>query len=181
MNLVDLPESLLAQMGGQVWQERLKTAQPISQEPFEEEAISEAAPLLEAVVAKTQDAVQSPLSKSNDYLPFILIAPGLEAIWENSESSQWQLLTQIATVFNWELEKVLYFDTALIVTEEAVLATLEEIFEQSINVVFSMDTDSPLTQMLSEAFEVVTLPSFEQMLEDGYAKKMVYQTLLEMR
>lgn len=174
MSTVDLPESLLAQMGGQVWQERLKIARPIPQQAVEELG---SGVVTEEVSVKVTPSQVTP-SKHENKLSFILIAPGLEAIWEVEDALEWQLLQNIAQVFHWDLEQLTYFDTDLLATEEAVMATLEEVFALQVTTVFSMDSDSMLSQYFTEGFEVITLPSLEQMLSDGYAKKMCYNTLI---
>lgn len=178
-------EAFLAQLGVQPWQLRsgaeIKAPKPKPKEPLQEEATL---PVVEVVAEQLEetselvevDSVQSPKA---DILPFILIGEGLDAIWQDETQVEWALLENIAQALSWDMEKLHYFDTAHIVSEEAIYATLEEVMEMDINLVLSMSADSSLSEYLQEGLQVLDLPSLSDMLADPYAKKQTYSTLMQ--
>lgn len=178
-------EAFLAQLGVQPWQLRsgaeIKTPEPKPKEPLEVvEPLPEVETPANQATEKTEwvEPEQTSLSKP-DMLPFILIGEGLDAIWQDETQLEWLLLQNIAKALSWDIEKLHYFDTAHIVSEDAIFATLEEVMEMEVNLVLSMDMESSLSEHLQEGLQVLALPNLSEMLADSYAKKQSYSILMQ--
>lgn len=202
-------EALLAQIGIQPWQakpgvdffatseekasESVEVSQPnekpspspqnFSDEPSASEHLNPKPEELQQdenseAIAHTDNA--QPISLKSD-LPFILIGADLDSIWQNESTLEWQLLQNIARVFDWDLENLHYYDTRHLVSEEAIFATLEEVMEMQVDWVVSMDSESVLAEHLEEGLQMIRVPSLEELLADAFAKKDCFMTLSNAR
>lgn len=109
----------------------------------------------------------------------VFIASGVDEIWQNETSLAWQLWESILFAFGWQESEVEFFDAATMVTEESLFDCMEAVMELPIDQVFVMLDDHPIVEMLQEGLEVVHLPSFEEMLDDPYAKQRFYQSVIQ--
>ncbi|MBD3820642.1 MAG: hypothetical protein IE914_00035 [Thiotrichales bacterium] len=107
----------------------------------------------------------------------VFVGVGLEQVWQNEESPAWRLMLNILNALEISEEDVLYFDTGLLHTEDAIWMTLEEIIDTGVEQVFSFDEEGLLNEALSEGLQVEILPSLDAMLMQGYAKKQGYYRL----
>lgn len=174
---IEFSAELMNQMGVQTWQEKQGFVFATSNQqenPLPAEAEAEAE-------EKTSSFNQSVAKVKQVGLPFILIGSGLDGIWQNDETLEWQLLKNIAKVFTWDLEQLHYYDTSHLASEEAIYATLDEVMEMEVDWVLSMDTESLLADHLEEGLQIISVSSLTQMLSDPYAKKDCFLTLSIMR
>lgn len=111
-------------------------------------------------------------------MPIVVVGAGLESIWQNEESPAWLLWQNIMKAFEWDENYVEFFDTELIVTEDAIFSTIEEIIELGVEWVLSMDEEHEISEQLSEGVHVVSVPEFELMLSDPYAKQSFYHSII---
>ena len=107
----------------------------------------------------------------------VLIGAGLNAVWQNESTLDWQLLQNICQALNWPIENFSFFDTDLLISDASIFATMEEIIEIGVEWVLSMDSEHPISEPLSEGVQVIDVPSLEQMLCDPYAKQSFFQSV----
>ncbi len=108
----------------------------------------------------------------------IFIGSGLDSFWDNEESTEWRLLANIFNAVGFSVENIEYYDTSNLHSEDTVFATLEEIIESGVEIVFSFDERGELVDQLGEGLQVVHLPDLQHQLMSGQAKKNCYQQLL---
>ncbi|BBN59157.1 hypothetical protein [Hydrogenovibrio marinus] len=128
----------------------------------------------DVVELEASEALQSENQSTTE---LVFVGVGLEQVWQNEESPAWRLMLNILNALEISEEDVLYFDTGLLHTEDAIWMTLEEIIDTGVEQVFSFDEDGMLNEALSEGLQVETLPSLDAMLMQGYAKKQGYYRL----
>ncbi|WP_024850734.1 hypothetical protein [Hydrogenovibrio kuenenii] len=116
-------------------------------------------------------------SLATEKVALVFVGEGLEQVWQNDETPTWGLMLNILDALNIHQEEVVYFDTALLHTEDAIMMTIEEIIETGVEQVFSFDEESMLNEALAEGLHVEVLPSLDEMLAQGFAKKQVYYRL----
>ncbi|MPQ75615.1 hypothetical protein [Hydrogenovibrio sp. JE_KL2] len=116
-------------------------------------------------------------SENQSKTELVFVGVGLEQVWQNEESPAWRLMLNILNALEISEEDVLYFDTGLLHTEDAIWMTLEEIIDTGVEQVFSFDEEGLLNEALSEGLQVEILPSLDAMLMQGYAKKQGYYRL----
>jgi DNA polymerase III psi subunit len=112
--------------------------------------------------------------------PVVVIGHGLQDFWQDDESLEWRLWSNIMQAFNWHEEQVLFVDSALLTTEEQAFASVEEIIGMGAERLLSMDDEHPINEMLSEGAEILSVPDFDLMLSDPYAKKSFYQQAISL-
>jgi hypothetical protein len=110
----------------------------------------------------------------------VLIGAGLENIWQDEENLAWQLWQNIMKAFAWDESQVVFFDTELLVTEEAIFATMEEVIDLGVEWVLTMDDVHELSEQLAEGVHVVSVPEFESMLSDPYSKQSFYHSVISL-
>ncbi|MDX1353131.1 MAG: hypothetical protein R3254_08965 [Thiomicrorhabdus sp.] len=108
----------------------------------------------------------------------VVLGAGLESIWQNEQSQAWQLWQNITKALGWDEAQVVFFDTELMVTEDAIFSTMEEVIELGVEWVLTMDEEHEISEQLSEGVQVVAVPEFELMLSDPYAKQMFYHSVI---
>ncbi|WP_153001067.1 hypothetical protein [Thiomicrospira sp. XS5] len=108
---------------------------------------------------------------------FVLVGAGLDDIWQNETSVQWALMLNILKAFQLSEEQLRFFDTAHAVTDEAVFASIEEVIDLGVETVFAFEESSPLIEQLEEGLQVVFLPSLDEMLQRGQAKRETFEIL----
>lgn len=117
---------------------------------------------------------------ANQPVQVVLVGSGLNAVWEDDSRLEWRLWRNICLALNWSEERVHYFDTDTLISDEALFATVEEIIGLGVESVLSMQADHPLSEMLSEGVQVLEVDTFEELLSDPYAKKSFYQAALKL-
>jgi len=110
----------------------------------------------------------------------VVLGAGLESVWQNDESLAWQLWQNIMKAFDWDETQVVFFDTELLVTEDAVFSTMEEVIDLGVEWVLTMDEEHEISEQLSEGVQVVSVPEFELMLSDPYAKQSFYHSFVSL-
>lgn len=108
----------------------------------------------------------------------VLIGPGLESVWQDETSVAWQLWQNIMLAFDWDESQVVFFDTELLVSDDMVFSTMEEVIDLGVEWVLTMDDEHEIVEQLSEGVQVVSVPDFESMLSDPYSKQSFYHTVL---
>ncbi|BBP42961.1 hypothetical protein [Thiosulfativibrio zosterae] len=187
----------LAKLGVQAWQENpnfvsarsLKTPPKVQTDYQVPQPLEMVEPLDESVepVVVAETPAPAPIASTTamssvqvEKVPFIVIGEDLSRVWQNDESLEWQLWKNIAEVFGWGVEQIPFYDTLLLNSEDAIMATLEEVMEMELDWVLSMDAESLLAEHLQEGLRVKPCPSLSTMLSDPYAKKTFYQLMLQM-
>ncbi len=140
------------------------TAAP-STEPEVNSAVSEA--------EMASAPVETPAPKA----AFVLVGAGLDDIWQNESAVQWVLMLNILKAFGLSEEQLRFFDTAHAVTDEAVFASIEEVIDLGVETVFAFEESSPLIEQLEEGLQVVFLPSLDEMMQRGQAKRETFEIL----
>lgn len=193
MNKASFDSSLLEQLGLTNWhmhtrfshsdvlaQEAIQETQPLSAEAEsaleQTEFYSEENSLHETLVVQEEAAAMDGVQAVNK-VALVIVGLGLEQVWQNEENPAWRLMLNILNALDLQEDDVLYFDTGLLHTEDAIWMTLEEIIETGVEVVFSFDQESMLNEALAEGLQVEVLPSLDEMLQQGYAKKQTYYRL----
>lgn len=108
----------------------------------------------------------------------VLIGAELNAVWQNEESLAWRLWQNIMKVFHWQEQSMVFFDTTQLVSEPTCEATIEEIIDLNVDWVLSMDPEHDFSQQVAEGVQVISIPDFETLLSDPYAKQALYQTMM---
>ena len=108
----------------------------------------------------------------------VLLGAGLDGIWQNEESTAWQLWQNIMLAFQWDESNVVFFDTSNIVSEDAIFSTIEEVIDLGVEWVLTMDEEHTISEQLVEGVHVVTVPDLELMLSDPYSKQSFYQSVM---
>lgn len=159
-----------------------KTEEIDSAVKYEEQNLHTDIPINDSseILSENEDALL--ISKSVlPIMPIVVIGAGLESIWQNEESLAWQLWQNIMKAFEWDEAHVVFFDTELIVTEDAIFSTMEEVIELGVEWVLSMDEEHEISEQLSEGVQVVSVPEFELMLSDPYAKQSFYHSIIALK
>ncbi len=168
MSNVTFSNALFEQMGGVNWQRRseLPSSQSLSAE-------TEGGDNLTSVVNEKFD-------QASNRHAVVVLGAGLDDIWQNDTQQGWLLWQNIMTVFGWDEAQVAFFDTAHLVSEEMIFATVEEVIELGVDWVLTMDAEHELSEMLQEGVQVVSVPDIELMLMDPYAKQTFYTTVVSL-
>ena len=111
----------------------------------------------------------------------VLIGPGLEKIWQNEDNLAWQLWQNIMTAFRWDESQVVFFDTELLVTEDMIFSTMEEVIDLGVEWVLTMDEAHEISEQLAEGVHVVSVPEFELMLSDPYSKQSFFHSVVSLK
>ena len=111
----------------------------------------------------------------------VLIGPGLEKIWQNEDDLAWQLWQNIMKAFAWDESQVVFFDTELLVTEDMIFSTMEEVIDLGVEWVLTMDDTHEISEQLAEGIHVVSVPEFESMLSDPYSKQSFYHSVVSLK
>lgn len=137
--------------------------------------------VVEAEAVVVVDKVELPASavQSIDN-PVVIIGHGIQSFWQDEESLEWQLWCNIMQAFDWQEEQVLFVDSALLMSEEQTFASMEEVIAMGAERVLSMDDEHEINEVLTEGAEVLSVPDFDMMLSDPYAKKSFYQQALKL-
>lgn len=191
---VQFSSQLLAQLGVPIWQqnaeffnrpvEKVDGKSSLKAEGLKELNAS-ASPESEAMVNSSQQAdsfSSSELLNSAAYGQVenskVFLANGIDEVFQNDQMLSWRLWENIQQAFGWEESQVHFFDASTMVSEESLMACMEEVMALSVDQVFVMLDEHPAIEMLQEGVEVVRLPSLEAMLDDPYAKQEFYQTMM---
>lgn len=143
----------------------------------EEEAVTsylESSPMVTDVIYNAPEAITTKELVTS----IVVIGRGLDSIWQNEESLAWQLFQNIMKVFSWDETQVVFFDTELIVTEDSLFNTMEEVIDLGVELVLCMDDEHEIYEQLSEGVHVVSVPDFELMLSDPHAKQSFYHSIV---
>ncbi|MEA1990031.1 MAG: hypothetical protein U9N57_12610 [Pseudomonadota bacterium] len=111
----------------------------------------------------------------------VLIGPGLENVWQNEDDLAWQLWHNIMKAFGWDESQVVFFDTELLVTEDMIFSTMEEVIDLGVEWVLTMDETHEISDQLAEGVHVVSVPEFESMLSDPYSKQSFYHSVVSLK
>lgn len=111
----------------------------------------------------------------------VLIGPGLEKIWQNEDDLAWQLWQNIMKAFSWDESQIVFFDTELLVTEDMIFSTMEEVIDLGVEWVLTMDESHEISEQLAEGVHVVSVPEFESMLSDPYSKQSFYHSVVSLK
>lgn len=193
MSKTTLDPSLLEQLGIVNWRMHAQFAHSHETTVYESANQNQAAAVEEnpqPAYSASENSVEQMVSevvepKASKALPsgnqskteLVFVGVGLEQVWQNEESPAWRLMLNILNALEISEEDVLYFDTGLLHTEDAIWMTLEEIIDTGVEQVFSFDEEGLLNEALSEGLQVEILPSLDAMLMQGYAKKQGYYRL----
>lgn len=189
MSKITLDPSLLEQLGIVNWRMHTQFAHSPDATVYESANQNQAAAVEEnpqTAYSAPENSVEQMVSEvvepeASEALPsenqstteLVFVGVGLEQVWQNEESPAWRLMLNILNALEISEEDVLYFDTGLLHTEDAIWMTLEEIIDTGVEQVFSFDEEGLLNEALSEGLQVEILPSLDAMLMQGYAKKQV--------
>ena len=157
--VVELNESTLS--ASELQAEEITPTVLGSSQMFESEALSK----LKAVSDINNNAV-------------VLIGPGLEKIWQNEDDLAWQLWQNMMKAFSWDESQIVFFDTELLVTEDMIFSTMEEVIDLGVEWVLTMDEAHEISEQLAEGVNVVSVPEFESMLSDPYSKQSFYHSVV---
>lgn len=119
------------------------------------------------------------LSSEVPIAPIVWVGSDLNDIWQNESSPEWLLLMNILKAFDIAQERLMFFDTLPLATEDALFTTLEEIIESGAEHVFAFDETDPLVEKLLDGVEVILLPSLTDLLYSSTLKKQLYGLLCE--
>lgn len=108
---------------------------------------------------------------------WVIIGAGLNTIWQQADNQAWLLWKAITQFHFASLDAITFYDTDLIVGEQALFDVVEQIIELDVEWVYSMDSTHELHHQLAEGVSVITLPSFEDMLAQPLLKRETYQRL----
>lgn len=174
--------SLLNTLGLPTWQSR--PGHFLQSQKSEESVMSN----YEILSEDSSKAVQvEEVSNSLDYAAsldvehprsFVFLGAGLNTVWQNEESSEWQLFLNILSAFNLSEDQVRFFDTSQLVTDEAIFATLDEIIELGVEQVFAYDETGPLLQELNEGAHIIVIPTLAELLSSARAKRDFYPLMM---
>ncbi|QKI88759.1 hypothetical protein [Thiomicrorhabdus xiamenensis] len=141
----------------------------------------------EPVAASVSDAVGSEAVSETSTLEgvvssrqVVLLGQGLQSLWQDESKAEWQLWSQIMHAMSWSEEEVLFVDSSLLVSEEQLYSSVEEIIDSGVDCLLSMDPEHVINEVLSEGSEVLPVPDFDLMLSDPHAKKSFYQQALRL-
>lgn len=176
MTQVKLDAGLLEQLGMTTWRSNASFAME-NHDDLSMQTKENVSDMDESEV--DSNALSVPLLKSTTAQSIVFLGSGLDRVWQNEALSEWELFQNILQSVSVEQDRVLYFDSANIQTEDAVFMTLEEIIESGVEYVFSFDSESLLNEHLSEGLAVIELPSLFQMLSSAQAKKSCYYLLTQ--
>lgn len=157
--------------------EPLLEVEVLSEAATKEEIVSshlESSALLDEVIYDEPEVT----TKHELATSIVVIGRGLDSVWQNEESLAWQLFQNIMKAFCWDETQVVFFDTELIVTEDSLFNTMEEVIDLGVEWVLCMDDEHEIYEQLSEGVHVVSVPDFELMLSDPYAKQSFYQSIV---
>ena len=107
-----------------------------------------------------------------------LIGAGLQALQQTPTNPAYQLWQAIADYHYNGLQQVTAYDSSRLRTEEDMFDLLDQLAEQGIEMIYSMDPDHPINEILAENIQLIPLPSLEAMLDQPDLKRVCYQTLL---
>ncbi|BCN93821.1 hypothetical protein THMIRHAM_16060 [Thiomicrorhabdus immobilis] len=125
------------------------------------------------------DTVETEVAVSADVVnAVVVIGRGLETVWQNEDDIAWQLWQNIMTAFDWDESQVVFFDTELLVSEEMVFSTIEEVIDLGVEWILTMDDEHEIVEQLAEGVHTVSVPDFESMLADPYSKQSFYHSVI---
>jgi hypothetical protein len=139
-------------------------------------AADEATPAASSVAPAATDQPSKLVEPQGNEI--VLLGGGLDAIWLNEESLEWQLWQNIMQAFGWDESQVVFYDTEHLASEEMVFSTMEEVIELGVDWVLTMDAEHIISEQLAEGVQVVEVPDLDLMLSDPYAKQSFYQTVI---
>lgn len=128
-------------------------------------------------VVSEAEMASAPVETPAPKAAFVLVGAGLDDIWQNESAVQWVLMLNILKAFGLSEEQLRFFDTAHAVTDEAVFASIEEVIDLGVETVFAFEESSPLIEQLEEGLQVVFLPSLDEMMQRGQAKRETFEIL----
>jgi predicted RNase H-like HicB family nuclease len=128
-------------------------------------------------VVSEAEMASAPVETPAPKAAFVLVGAGLDDIWQNESAVQWALMLNILKAFGLSEEQLRFFDTAHAVTDEAVFASIEEVIDLGVETVFAFEESSPLIEQLEEGVQVVFLPSLDEMMQRGQAKRETFEIL----
>ncbi|MBN2648077.1 MAG: hypothetical protein JXR44_09855 [Thiotrichales bacterium] len=111
----------------------------------------------------------------------VLLGAGIQSIWQDEQSLEWQLWLNICQAMGWKEEQLCFIDTTLLHQESQMFSSMEEIINMGVGQVLSMETSHPLLSLLAEGVEILEMPDFEQLLSDPYAKQAFYRQAVKWR
>lgn len=174
---------LLSQLGVTAWQQNSAffdrpvkaSAQKLSAEA---EAKSEVESLKHSVAIEQVDTALTETYRQVENVK-VFLANGIDEVLQNEQAISWRLWENIQQAFGWEECQIQFFEASTMVSEDSLMACMEEIMHLSADQVFVMLDEHPVIEMLQEGVEVVQVPSLDEMLEDPYAKQKFYQTMIK--
>ena len=110
-----------------------------------------------------------------------MIGTGLERMWQKEDDFAWQLWQNIMKAFRLDESQVVFFDTELLVTEDMIFSTMEEVIDLGVEWVLTMDEMHEVSEQLAEGVHVVSVPEFESMLSDPYSKQSFYHSVVPLK
>ncbi|WP_040728050.1 hypothetical protein [Thiomicrorhabdus sp. Kp2] len=192
MSKIQFSNNLFSQIGGSNWVTRpgyfdietkpLNNGETLGNnqnEPFLD-SIDNQVDLLEEKNLLVEEPLFQSKVQAQTVTSVVVLGAGLESVWQNDESLAWQLWQNIMKAFDWDETQVVFFDTELLVTEDAVFSTMEEVIDLGVEWVLTMDEEHEISEQLSEGVQVVSVPEFELMLSDPYAKQSFYHSVVSL-
>lgn len=174
-------------LGLTTWQARpgyfaksVTRTEPVANSIVTEGEVMTAAPNTEPEVnlaVSEAEMASAPVETPAPKVAFVLVGAGLDDIWQNESAVQWVLMLNILKAFGLSEEQLRFFDTAHAVTDEAVFASIEEVIDLGVETVFAFEESSPLIEQLEEGLQVVFLPSLDEMMQRGQAKRETFEIL----
>ena len=157
--------------------------EPIESVPAASELQSERIPQAAEVSSQVFEPEAEPKLKVISHInnAVVLIGPGLEKIWQNEDDLAWQLWQNIMKAFSWDESQVMFFDTELLVTEDMIFSTMEEVIDLGVEWVLTIDESHEISEQLAEGVHVVSVPEFESMLSDPYSKQSFYHSVVSLK
>lgn len=110
----------------------------------------------------------------------IVLGSGLDNIWQDESQAAWRLWQNIMQAFSWDESQVVFFDLELLVSDEMVAATMDEIINLGVDWVMTMDSEHPINELLIDGVQLIEVPDFESMLFDPFAKQSFYRAVMEL-
>jgi hypothetical protein len=137
-------------------------------------------PAIEEKPNEAEHVESATLEEVGAVVAALFLAEGLSAVWQKEASPEWRLWRNICRAFHWPVEVTQGVDLAALQTEAAIEQAFEQFLAQDIHQVLVTETalQHPLTQLLSEGFELLVVPSLTQMLQNALAKQQFYAAVV---
>jgi len=142
-------------------------------------AVSKDTDVIADVKAEVQhESERQLLAEPDEGDSVVVLGMGLDAMWQNDTHQGWLLWQNIMQAFDWDESQIVFFDTAHMASEEMMFSTMEEVIELGVDWVLTMDQEHPISELLQEGVQILSVPDIDSMLSDPYAKQAFYQSVV---